>query len=394
MASLGDMSEGEAPPRGTRPRNRRALIREAATQLFAERGYANVSVSDIAAAVNVGASAVYRHYAGKGDLLFDAIDTALDAALAALPANDEADLPEIAHVLAAAVLDNRVAGVLMQRESRNLFPEAAAQIRKKRVQISGWLTAEISARRPELTTEQAELLGVCASDALTSVSFHRLDLPRPEFDRLLADLGARVMLMDPPRDTVKETRPRRPKAATRADEILDAAIDLFAEHGYAEVSIDDIGAAVGIAGPSVYNHFASKQDILLDAMARGHTQLRGAIDGAVASGRDAADVLRRLSDAYVDQVLDQPSLITAMITELVHLGGQARGQDVRAVQRAYIGDWVALAQAHHPDDDAVVARIKVQAAQMMANDVARTPRLRRIPGLRATVREAAWLLQQ
>ncbi len=41
-----------------------------------------------------------------------------------------------------------------------------------------------------------------------------------------------------------------------------------------------------------------------------------------------------------------------------------------------------------------MARVKVQAAQMMANDVARTPRLRRIPGLRATVREAAWLLQQ
>jgi hypothetical protein len=31
---------------------------------------------------------------------------------------------------------------------------------------------------------------------------------------------------------------------------------------------------------------------------------------------------------------------------------------------------------------------------MMANDVARASRLRRIPNLRTTVREAAWLLQQ
>ena len=388
------MAEGGAPPRGTRPRNRRALIRDAATQLFADRGYANVSVSDIAAAVNVGASAVYRHYAGKADLLFDAIDQALDATLAGLPDTDEADLPEIARVLAAAVLDNRAAGVLMQRESRNLAPDAAAQIRKKRVQISGWVTTEIAARRPELTTEQAELLGICASDAMTSVSFHRLDLPRPDFDALLAQLGARVMLMDPPQDATKETRPRRPRPVTRAEEILDAAIDLFAHRGYTEVSIDDIGAAVGIAGPSVYNHFPSKQDILVNAMARGHAQLRNAMTAARAEGRNPADVLRRVSDSYVDQTLDQPSLISAMITELVHLDGEARGQDGRQVQRAYIADWVTLARAHNPADDATVARIKVQAAQMMANDVARTPRLRRIPGLRATVREAAWLLHQ
>lgn len=387
------MSEGGAPPRGTRPRNRRALIRDAATELFAERGYANVSVSDIAAAVNVGASAVYRHYAGKADLLFDAIDTALESVLADLPASDEADLPEIAHVLAAAVLDNRVAGVLMQRESRNLSPDAAAQIRKKRVQISAWLTTELSARRPELSTEQAELLSVCASDALTSVSFHHLDLPRPQYERLLADLGVRVMRMDPV-DGVRETKPRPSKPATRAEEILDAAIDLFAERGYTEVSIDDIGGAVGIAGPSVYNHFASKQDLLVDAMGRGHAQLRAAMSAARAEGRDAADVLRRVSDFYVDQTLDHPGLIGAMITELVHLKGEARGQEVRQVQRGFIADWVTMARAHQPADDAVVARIKVQAAQMMANDVARTPRLRRIPGLRATVHEAAWLLQQ
>lgn len=388
------MAEGGAPPRGTRPRNRRGLIREAATALFVERGYANVAVSDIAAAVNVGASAVYRHYAGKADLLFDAIDNALDVTLAGLPETDRADLPEIARVLASATLDNRAAGVLMQRESRHLSPDAAAQIRKKRVQISGWLTTEIAARRPELTTEQAELLGVCTSDALTSVSFHRVELPRPAFDDLLADLGARVVLMTLPPDTTRETRPRRTKPSTRADEILDAAIDLFAERGYAEVSIDDIGAAVGIAGPSVYNHFPSKQDLLIQAMDRGHVQLRAAMTAARVEGRDPADVLRRLSDSYVDRTLDHPSLTAAMITEFVHLDRETRGLTMRQVQRAYIADWVTLARAHNPADDATVARIKVQAAQMMANDVARTPRLRRIPGLRATVREAAWLLQQ
>lgn len=382
------------PPRGTRPANRRELLRQAATDLFSRHGYANVAMSDVAAAVNVGPSAVYRHYPGKADLLFDAIDVALEQTLTSLPPPGSATLPEIVRILAQQTLDNRPTGVLWQREVRNLSPEAAAAIRRKRAQISGWLTAEIAARRPELTVEQAELLGVCASNTLTSISFHHLDLPPGEFLDLLVDLGLRVVLMDPPADTAKEPRPRRTKPATRPDEILDRAMALFAERGYTEVSIDDIGAAVGIAGPSVYNHFPSKLAILVEAMLQGYGVLLEAMDSGRVEGSNPADVLRRVSDSYVDQTLDHPDLIGVLITEAVHLTGPGGSEAIREAQRSYIQDWVNLALANNPADSPTVARIKVQAAQMMVNDVARTPRLRRIPGLRATVRDAAWLLQQ
>jgi AcrR family transcriptional regulator len=381
------------PPRGTRPANRRELLRQAATDLFARRGYAHVAMSDVAAAVNIGPSAVYRHYPGKAELLFDAIDVALEGTLRALPEPGSAELSEIARILAAQTLDNRPTGVLWQREVRNLSPEAAAAIRRKRAQISGWMTDEIAARRPELDREQAELLGVCASDALTSISFHHLELPREQFADLLVDLILRVMLMDPGTDVAREPRPRRAKPATRPDEILERAMALFAERGYPEVSIDDIGAAVGIAGPSVYNHFPSKLAILVEAMLQGYNALLDSMQAARAEGSDPADVLRRVSDSYVDHAMDHPDLIGLLITEAVHLIGPGGSDLIRKTQRSYISDWVDLAVATTGDDPAV-ARIKVQAAQMMVNDVARTARLRRIPGLRATVREAAWLLQQ
>jgi AcrR family transcriptional regulator len=394
------MNEGEAvvttvgpPPRGTRPANRRELLRQAATDLFSRHGYANVAMSDVAAAVNVGPSAVYRHYPGKAELLFDAIDVALEQTLASLPPSGTAPLPEIARILANQTLDNRPTGVLWQREVRNLSPDAAAAIRRKRAQISGWLTGEIALRRPELTLEQAELLGVCASDAMTSVSFHRLELPREQLLDLLVDLTMRVILMDPSADTTKEPKSRRPKPTTRPDEILDRALTLFAERGYTEVSIDDIGASVGIAGPSVYNHFPSKLAILVEAMVRGYNALLGSMQSGRVEGSNPADVLRRVSDSYVDQTFDHPDLIGVLITESVHLLGPGGSAEIREAQRSYIQDWVSLAVAHHGDDP-TVARIKVQAAQMMINDVARTARLLRIPGLRATVREAAWLLQQ
>ena len=387
------MATTAPPPRGTRPANRRELLRQAATDLFSRHGYANVAMSDVAAAVNVGPSAVYRHYPGKAELLFDAIDVALEETLASLPASGTAELPEIARILAAQTIDNRPTGVLWQREVRNLSPEAAAAIKRKRAQISGWLTAEIAGRRPDLTLEQAELLGVCASATLTSISFHHLELPREEFLDLLVDLAMRVVRMNPATDTAKEPKPKRAKPTTRPDEILDRAMALFAERGYTEVSIDDIGAAVGIAGPSVYNHFPSKLAILVEAMVRGYNQLLSSMHDGRVEGSNPADVLRRVSDSYVDQTFDHPDLIGLLITEAPHLIGPGGSEQIREAQRSYIQDWVSLAVANNGDAP-TVARIKVQAAQMMINDVARTTRLRRIPGLRATVREAAWLLQQ
>jgi AcrR family transcriptional regulator len=57
------------PARRTRPPNRRELILAAATELFAVRGYEYVGLSEIAEEVAVQPSALYRHFAGQGQLL-------------------------------------------------------------------------------------------------------------------------------------------------------------------------------------------------------------------------------------------------------------------------------------------------------------------------------------
>src|SRR3954463_3542383 len=50
--------------------------------------------------------------------------------------------------------------------------------------------------------------------------------------------------------------------ASRREQILAAAAELFARHGFHGVGIDDIGAAVGISGPALYRHFRSKDAML------------------------------------------------------------------------------------------------------------------------------------
>ena len=46
--------------------------------------------------------------------------------------------------------------------------------------------------------------------------------------------------------------------------ILNSAIELFYKKGYDQVSIRTIADSVGIKGSSIYNHFKSKEDILIE----------------------------------------------------------------------------------------------------------------------------------
>jgi AcrR family transcriptional regulator len=57
------------------------------------------------------------------------------------------------------------------------------------------------------------------------------------------------------------TEPLRPGATARA-QILDAAAELFTTRGYASTSTRAIADAVGIRQPSLYHHFATKNDLL------------------------------------------------------------------------------------------------------------------------------------
>jgi len=54
--------------------------------------------------------------------------------------------------------------------------------------------------------------------------------------------------------------------AERRRQLLDAGARLIADRGFLGVRLDDLGAAVGISGPAVYRHFASKEALLVELL--------------------------------------------------------------------------------------------------------------------------------
>jgi AcrR family transcriptional regulator len=82
-------------------------------------------------------------------------------------------------------------------------------------------------------------------------------------------------------------------------EIRHAALELFARLGYEATTMADIGAAVGIRGPSLYKHVASKQDVLVEIMVGTMDALLAANRSAVATTTEPTDRLRRAVEAHV-----------------------------------------------------------------------------------------------
>ncbi len=62
------------------------------------------------------------------------------------------------------------------------------------------------------------------------------------------------------------------------EEILDSAQTLLTEKGYAAMSMDDLAAQVGISKPTLYSHFATKDDLVAAAAVRGMDRLLAVIE--------------------------------------------------------------------------------------------------------------------
>src|SRR5664280_2721668 len=60
-------------------------------------------------------------------------------------------------------------------------------------------------------------------------------------------------------------RSRLPRAE-REHQTLEAAHALFAEHGYARVTMDDVADAVGVTKPLLYRYFGNKERLYLACM--------------------------------------------------------------------------------------------------------------------------------
>lgn len=98
-----------------------------------------------------------------------------------------------------------------------------------------------------------------------------------------------------------DSSPSEPRAAKgTAERIFDAAEELFCERGFDGVSVRDIAERAGVQKALVFYHFATKEELFDEVLARYYQAHRRALEGALSAPLGVRERLHGMIDAYLD----------------------------------------------------------------------------------------------
>ena len=114
-------------------------------------------------------------------------------------------------------------------------------------------------------------------------------------------------------------------ALDKRKRILDAAIRVFAEHGYHGSRVGDIAEDAGVAHGLLYHYFSSKEEVLRTIFVENWGQLIARFRAVEASDEPAETKLEGIAKILLRTWRNDPALVTVMVREVArseHLQGQ------------------------------------------------------------------------
>ncbi len=132
-----------------------------------------------------------------------------------------------------------------------------------------------------------------------------------------------------PSPTTTRKPSRREQAEARRLQIMDAALNLFAQHGYAGTSTKQIAQEVGVTEGLIFHYFPTKAELLL-AVARQRMGFLNEALGLLESLEElpAREVLGSIVLGWVEMMQSQSDIVTMLLIESQtsgELGGAFRG---------------------------------------------------------------------
>ena len=139
-----------------------------------------------------------------------------------------------------------------------------------------------------------------------------------------------------------DARRRRPEA--RPDEILDAALAVFSEKGFAAARMEDVAKRAGLSKGAVYLYFDSKEAVF-EALVRrfAETVVGAAAKRFAAMGEDDPEAALRTAIAFLVKALADPAvsaaprLVIAEAQRFPEIAQLYRREVIAVGQRAFEG---------------------------------------------------------
>ena len=127
----------------------------------------------------------------------------------------------------------------------------------------------------------------------------------------------------------------RKTADQRREDVLDAALSVFAEHGLSGASTDEIARKAGISQPYLFRLFHTKKELFIASTERCFRETRETFDRA-AEGKSGEEALKAMGDAYGELIRSNPNRLRGQMQAYVAAGDP----EIRAVVRKGYGEIV------------------------------------------------------
>jgi AcrR family transcriptional regulator len=146
----------------------------------------------------------------------------------------------------------------------------------------------------------------------------------------------------------------------RIEQTLGVAHLLFAEHGYASATMDEIATSVGVTKPLLYNYFGNKERLYIACMERAGDSLTATVAEAVAATSSPGDALGAGVRAFFAFLDSDRAAWAVLFDETLPRGGEVadRVAEYRRRLAGLVSDSM-LAQLRKDQRDR--ARVEVEA---------------------------------
>lgn len=186
-----------------------------------------------------------------------------------------------------------------------------------------------------------------------------------------------------------EVAERKP-ARDRRSRIVDAALRLFAETAYDSVQMDDLARAAGVAKPTLYRYFATKEDLFLEGIERTLGDLEHEAEAAAQSAASPEEAVSAIVRCVLDALGTCTAAIRAFDDGETALGERGRAVIRRRVRRIRVTMEGVVARgvaagAFRPVDPELTALAILGAVRMTAANVPARRRAAAASGIVAMV---------
>ena len=113
--------------------------------------------------------------------------------------------------------------------------------------------------------------------------------------------------------------------------IIEAAARIFSEKGYHATSMQDIADAVNLQKASLYHHFSSKQEILVDILDHALDLINNRLEQVLLQSLSPDEKLRQAMVSYFQTIAENRNLSAVLLLELRSLDPELK--DRHAVRR-------------------------------------------------------------